>query len=184
MRLRRHARNAFVTGNIAGALSMATALLCARRQRSRPMAAANAVGHIWTGRHPALHAIAPTRRNAVIGLLLHQGASVFWAGFFEPLFGKRAERSTSAALAGGASVAAGAYITDYHIVAPRFRPGFEVSLPPPAIFLVYSALAAAFAASARLRGLRNHQVEDADERDESRHAERRPDAVVSSVERR
>jgi hypothetical protein len=184
MRLRRHARNAFVTGNIAGAFSMATALLCARKRRWRPTAAADAVSHIWTGRHPVMHAIRPTRRNVLIGLLLHQGASVFWAAFFEPLFGKRAERSTSAAIAAGASVAAAAYVTDYHIVAPRFRPGFEVALSGHALFLVYAALGASFAASARLRGLRYHQVEDADERDERRHAESSPDAVIAHVERR
>jgi hypothetical protein len=184
LRLRGYARNALVTGNIAGAFSMAAALLCARRRRWRPMAPANAVSHIWTGRHPAIHTVVPTRRHTVIGLLLHQGASVFWAGFFEPLFGKRAERSTSAAIAGGTFVATAAYITDYHIVAPRFRPGFEVALPPPSMFLVYSALAVAFAACARLRGLRNHQVEDADECDEGRHTERSPDALIAGVERR
>ncbi len=183
MRLSTHARNALVTGNIAGLVTMLTAVLCARRQRLRPAAPVNAVSHIWSGHSALRHALAPTRRNAAIGSVLHQGAAVFWAAFFEPLFGRRAERSSRAALLGGASIAAAAYVTDYHIVSPRFRPGYEVSLSNRSLFLVYAMLAGAFAASARLRGLRHHQVENHEERDERGHAERRPDAVIAPVER-
>ncbi|MGE5525361.1 MAG: hypothetical protein ACM3SS_16730 [Rhodospirillaceae bacterium] len=168
--LRTHARNAVTTGTVAGLASLATAVVCARRQHGRPAAPVNAVSHIWSGRHPLPHALAPTPRNALIGLLLHQGASVFWASFFEPLFGGRAERSTAAAIVGGISVSAAAYVTDYHIVSPRFRPGFEVSVTGRSLFLVYAARAAGFAAAARLRGLRHHQVENDDERHEGRNA--------------
>lgn len=178
-----HARNVVVTGNVAGLAAIATAVLSSRRQHARPKAPVNAVSHIWTGRAPLAHALAPSRRNAVIGLALHQGAAIFWAGLFEPLFGRRGERSTAAAIAGGASVAAAAYVTDYHIVPRRYTPGFEAALAPRALLLVYGALALGFAACARLRGLRHHQVENHHEREESGHAERRPDAVIAPVAR-
>ncbi len=177
---REQARNAFVTGTIGGAAALVPALL----RKRFPAAPVNAVSHIWSGRPAVMHAMKPTARNAAIGLLLHQGAAVFWAGIFEPLFGRAAQRSSAAAVVGGTAIAAAAYVTDYHIVARRFRPGFEVSLSGRSLFLVYAALGIAFAACARSRGLRDHQVRDRDEGDERQEAERGPDAVVQPVARR
>lgn len=115
---------------------------------------------------------------------MHHGASIFWATFFEALFGRRAERSSTAAIAGGATIAAAAYITDYHIVSDRYKPGFDAYLSDRSLFLIYAALAAGLAAAARLRGLRHHQIEDHDESEKRRNAERRPDPLVTVVERR
>jgi hypothetical protein len=125
-----------------------------------------------------------TAQDYIVGSALHHGACFFWSPFFEVLFGRRAEKSTCAALAGGATIATCAYVTDYHIVSERFKPGFEAHLSNRSLFFVYAALAAGFAVGARLRGLRNHQIEDHDEREESREAERGPDLVKAPEPRR
>jgi hypothetical protein len=181
--MRKIIRNSAVSGIVAGAASLATAMLCARLQRDPADAPVNAVSHIASGESPPREA-GPHRRNTIVGFALHQGAAIFWAAFFEALFGKRAEKSTKDALAGAIAVAAAAYVTDYHIVSQRFRPGFEVALTRRHLFFVYAALAAGFALCARLRGLHHHQKKDGDERDEGRDAERRPDAMIRPEERR
>jgi len=55
-----------------------------------------------------------------------------------------------AAAAGGAAVAAGAYVTDYYLVPKRFTPGFEKRLSGQSLALVYGALALGLAVSALL----------------------------------
>jgi hypothetical protein len=143
----------------------------------------HAVSHIYYDDEPESHeGLKPV--DAAIGTALHHGASIFWATFFEALFGKDAEESTPAALAGGATIAAAAYITDYHIVSDRYKPGFEAYLSDRALFLVYAGLAVGLAAGARLRGLRNHQIEDGDEREEGGKTQRGPDVVVAPEARR
>lgn len=72
-----------------------------------------------------------------------------------------------------------AYITDYHIVSDRFKPGFEAHLSNRSLFMIYTALAIGLAAGARLRGLYHHQIENRDERRERGDAERRPHPVVT-----
>jgi len=170
--------NCLVSGVVSGALSHAAAAAASARAHGRSDLPMHAVSHIAWNDHPASHrGDAPV--DAVIGTSLHYGSSIFWAGFFEALFGRRAERSTAGAVAGGAAIATAAYITDYHVVSDRFKPGFEAYLSPPALFTVYVALALGLAASARLRGLCNHQVENEQEGDKRGHAQRGPDVVVS-----
>jgi hypothetical protein len=137
-----------------------------------------AVSHMAWNDDPQSHRGTSTM-DGVIGGALHYGSAIFWAAFFEALFGRRAERSTAAAAAGGAAIAAAAYMTDYHVVPNRFKPGFEAYLSSRALLTVYAALAVGLAAAARLRGLCNHQVEDQYEGDKRRNAERGPDVVVT-----
>ena len=157
------------SGAVAAVASAAVAALCSRlenRHAARPL---NAVAHIYDGGAPP-RVDGPRHRNTFIGLALHAGASMWWAAFFEGLWGRLARRSTPSALVGGAAIAASAYLIDYHVVGPRFRPGFERFLSAPAMFAVYAALAAGLAVASRLGRLGDHQVEDRDERDERRHA--------------
>lgn len=176
--MKRFILNCLISGTAGGIVSHAVASLCGRRETGRSELPMHAVSHIAYDDRPDSHdGFDP--RDAVIGTALHHGACLFWAPFFEALFGRDAERSTPAALAGGATIAAAAYITDYHIVSDRFKPGFEAYLSKRSMFLVYAGLAVGFAAAARLRGLRNHQIEDHDEREESGKAERGPDPVVT-----
>jgi hypothetical protein len=179
----RFVRDIVISGAAGGILSHIASSLCSKRENARSELPMYAVSHIWwddaseghQGRNP---------KNAVIGTALHHGACFFWSTFFEALFGKDAEKSTTAAVAGGAAIAAAAYVTDYHVVSDRFKPGFEAHLSNRSMFAVYAALALGLAAGARLRGLCNHQVEDHHERDERRPAEARPDEVVAPEPRR
>jgi hypothetical protein len=181
--MKRFILTCLISGTAGGLLSHLAASICAHRETGRSELPMHAVSHIAWNDAPESHK-GRTLHNAVIGSALHHGACIFWATFFEALFGKRAERSTATALVGGATIATAAYITDYHIVSDRFKPGFEAYLSNRSLFIVYAALAAGLAVGARLRGLCNHQVEDRDERDERRESERGPDVVVTPVARR
>ncbi len=166
------------SGLVAAAASGVVASLASRRRNAT--APLNAVAHIYEGGRPAARD-GPGHRNTLLGAALHAGASLWWAAFYEGLFG-RARRSR-AALAGGACVAAAAYVVDYHVVGERFRPGFEKHLGPGGMLAVYAALGAGFALPA-LRRLRHHQPEDREERRERRPAERDPDRPIAVKARR
>ena len=194
MSVQRFIVNTLISGSVAGIASHLVASLCGRQESGRSELPMHAVSHIWYDDAPESHeGFKPV--DAAIGTALHHGACFFWATFFEALFGKDAERSTPAALAGGATIATAAYVTDYHIVSERFKPGFEAYLSDRSLFLVYAGLALGFAAGARLRGLRrqkmeglhglrHHEIEDRDEGEERWKAERGPDVMVAPEERR
>jgi hypothetical protein len=167
-----------VSGAVASFASAAAALAFSRlenRHAARPM---NAVAHIYDGGPPPARD-GEGRRNTALGFGIHTAASWWWALFFEALDDRHRN------LAGGAAIAALAYAVDYHVVGERFRPGFEAHLGPRSLFAVYAALAAGYALGAALdRRLDHHQVEDRDESDKRRPAERRPYRVVAPEERR
>ena len=111
----------------------------------------NAVTHIFDGGPPLPHD-GERNRNTVLGFGIHTAASLWWALFYQGLLGRHAERSAPRALGAGAAIAAIAYIVDYYVVGPRFRPGFEAYLSRRSLFAVYAALAGGFAASSLMRG--------------------------------
>ena len=176
--MKRFVVDCLISGLAGGVLSHAAVALRSRAEQGRTDVAMHSVSHIAWGDAPEDHR-GDAPHNWAIGTALHHGACVFWATFFEGLFGRQAERSTGAALVGGATIAAAAYVTDYHVVSERFKPGFDAHLSNRSLFLVYASLAIGLAAGARLRGLYRHQVENRDERDERRNPERRPHAVVT-----
>jgi hypothetical protein len=176
--MKRFILNCLVSGLGGGVLSQIVSAAYGRAERGRSDLPMHAVSHIAWGDDPESHKGRHTH-NFVIGTALHQGASLFWATFFEALFGGAAERSTGSALIGGATIAAAAYVTDYHVVADRFKPGFEAHLSNRALFSIYAALAIGLAAGARLRGLYRHQIENDEEREEGRHPQRRPGSVIT-----
>ena len=176
--MKRFVLNCLLSGAAAGMTSHVVAAAAGRVERGHSGLPMHSVSHIAWNDDPESHQ-GRHAQNWLIGSALHHGASVFWATFFEALFGKGAERSTSAALVGGATIAAAAYVTDYHVVSDRFKPGFEAHLSDRSLFLIYAALAGGLAAAARLRGLYRHQVEDDDKSNERRNAERRPGMVVT-----
>jgi hypothetical protein len=159
------------------------AALCSRAEHGRADLPMHAVSHMVWGDRPESHQ-GRHEYNELMGTLLHHGASIFWAAAFEGLFGKTAEQSTASALIGGTTTATAAYVTDYYVVSERLNPGFHAHLSPRSVFLVYAALALGLAAGARLRGLYDHQIENRDESNERRPAERRPDSVVTPEQRR
>jgi hypothetical protein len=176
--VKRFILDCLISGAAGGLLSHVVASAASRAERGRGALAMHAVSHIAWGDDPESHE-GRDPHNWIIGAALHHGASVFWATFFEALFGREAERSTGSALVGGATIATAAYITDYHVVSERFKPGFEAHISNRSLFMIYAALAVGLAAGARLRGLCRHQIKDRDKRDECRHAQARPDAVIA-----
>ncbi len=143
-------QTALRTGLIAGLVSGAAAAALSRLQTGRGAPAINAVSHIaWGGRPPAQAGTGG--RNYLVGAGLHIGASVFWATFFEGVFGRSARQRASHAWFGGGATAALAYLTDYHIVPRRLRPGMEAFLPRWALYGVYAALGAGFALAVQRR---------------------------------
>jgi hypothetical protein len=176
--MNRFVLNCLISGAAGGVLSHIAASICSHKEHGRSELPMHAVSHIAWGDAPESHK-GRTLHNGLIGSALHHGASVFWAIFFEGLFGPRAERSTSAALAGGAAIAAAAYVTDYHVVGDRFKPGFEAYLSDRSLLIVYAALGLGFAAAGRLRGLYDHEVKNRNEGDERRNPKRGPDTVVT-----
>jgi hypothetical protein len=171
-------RNAVMSGTSGALLSFVAAAVCSRIETGCALPALHAVSHIaWNDRPESHHGRKP--HNLLIGHALHHGASIFWAGFFETFFGRVAERSSTAAAIGGATIATAAFVTDYHVVARRFTPGFEGHVGNRSLFAIYAALAAGLALSARLRGLRHHQVENDNEGDERRHPQRSPQRVIA-----
>lgn len=167
----------------AGLASALVAMLFSRAENRHAARPLNAIAHIADGGSP------PARdghlhRNTALGFATHMAASVWWAVFFEALFGERARHSARGAMAGGASIAGAAYVVDYHVVSKRFRPGFERYLSRPAMLALYASLAVAFAATARLSRLHHHQVEDRDESEKRGQAKTGPDRVVPPEQRR
>jgi len=181
--VKRFVVDCLISGLAGGLLSHVAAAACSKVERGRSSLPMHSVSHIAWGDAPDAHQ-GQNRVDWFVGAGLHHGASIFWAAFFEGFFGKDAEKSTASAVVGGATIAAAAYVTDYHVVSERFAPGFEAHVSNRSMFAIYAALGVGLAASARLRGLYRHQVENRDERDERGNAERRPDTVIAPVERR
>lgn len=169
-----------VAAGLASALAAALFSRVENRHAARPI---NAIAHIADGGAPPA-SDGRSYRNTALGFATHMAASIWWAAFFEALFGHRARRSAREALAGGTSIAAAAYVVDYHVVSKRFRPGFERYLSGAGMLAVYASLAAGFALSARLSRLHHHQVEDRDESEKRGPAKTGPDRVVPPEQRR
>lgn len=143
------ARSATRSGAIAAGATALCAALGGKRDSGNAIAPINATSHIVWGESAGAVGNVDVR-HTVPGTVLHAGACVFWATFYEKLFGRAADRGDVAtALLGGAAVAAAAYVTDYHVVPKRLTPGWEARLSPRSLAAVYTVLAL----SLPLRGL-------------------------------
>lgn len=139
---------ALVSGTIAAMTTALAAALAGRREVGSYAAPLNATSHILWGDNAAIRN-RPTFKYTVTGLLLTHGATLFWATLYEKLFGRgisRPPRSPMTALAGGALVSAGAYLTDYHVVPKRLTPGYEMRVSGRALAGIFAALALGLAA--------------------------------------
>jgi hypothetical protein len=147
----RHRRSLIVrvllSGAAASVASASAAFACSRRENGHGTRPLNAITHIVDGGEPPAHD-GPSGRNTALGMTIHTGACLFWSLFFEALFGRQARRGPGKAITAGAAIATTAYVVDYYVVHPRFRPGIEAYLSSRAMFAVYAALGAGFAAAA------------------------------------
>jgi hypothetical protein len=142
------------SGALASAASAATAFACSYQENGHAARPINAITHILDGGEPPAHD-GNGRRNTALGLAIHTGACVFWGVIFEAIFGRHARRGVAQAAVAGATTAATAYVVDYYVVHPRFRPGIECYLSRRALLGVYAALGLGFAAAAVLTGRRS-----------------------------
>ena len=142
-------RGAAVSGAIAAGTTAATVAIAGARDSGSAVAPINATSHIaWGESAGSVEAV--DARHTLMGAALHLGACVFWASFYEKLFGRAADRGDVATgLLGGGLVAAAAYVTDYHVVPKRLTPGWEARVARRSLFAVYTVLAL----SLPLRGL-------------------------------
>lgn len=144
-------RHAIPAGTLSATVVALAAGALGKAQNGRAIAPINAISHMIWGEHAARR-VKPSFKYTGTGLALNEAASVFWAVVYEKLFGLAARRGNiGKALAGGAVVAAAAYVTDYHIVPKRFTPGFEKRLSRRSLFGVYAAMALSLGAGALLQ---------------------------------
>jgi hypothetical protein len=95
-------------------------------------------------------------KHTAVGSIIHFGTSLFWAVFYERFFGARHGRTAPArVIAEAAGTTAAAYVVDYYLTPPRFRPGFEKHLTPRSMVFVYVAFAAGLAAVTLARNSRS-----------------------------
>ena len=149
--LRHTLADALVSGAIASTAAAATAAARGARDSGSAIAPINATSHIvWGSEAGDVDRIRAT--YTLPGLALNAGAGVFWAMLYERVFGEVAERGDAArAIAGGAAVAALAYVTDYHLVPKRLTPGWEMRISRRSLALVFTALALALPVRGLLR---------------------------------
>ena len=146
-------QRAAFSGTVAALLSTLTLAVLGRREAGSSAAPINAISHWYWGKRAARQDDASVKYT-LPGYLTHHGASVFWAVFFERLFGRRARRDPATALATGAAVATLAAVVDYTITPKRLTPGYEARLSPPSLVVVYAAFAVGLALTEMTRGLR------------------------------
>lgn len=143
-------RHAVPGGTLAAAVVALTAGALGKIEDGRAIAPINAISHMLWG-DQAARRVKPSLKYTGTGLALNEAASVFWSVIYEKFFGLAARRGNVAkALAGGAVVAAAAYVTDYHIVPKRLTPGFEKRLSGRSLFGIYAAMALSLGAGALL----------------------------------
>jgi hypothetical protein len=142
----RHAlRDALVSGTSASVTSTAVLMACGAREAGHPLAPTNAISH-WYWGDRATRRDRFSWRHTVLGYATHHGASVFWAFFYEMLFGtRRAEKAATVALTEAAAIAGLACFVDYRLTPRRFMPGYERRLSRRSLGAVYAAFGAGLA---------------------------------------
>ena len=131
--------DALISGTVAGIATTAAAAAAARREGSPAVAPVNAVSHVLWGEE-AGHQDGVSARYTATGFATNHAACVFWAGVYETLR-RRVGGGIPGALASGPTVAALAYVVDYHLVPERLTPGYELRLSPAGLSAIYAALA-------------------------------------------
>jgi hypothetical protein len=160
-------RDGMVSGSVASLTSAAVLAIGSRIETGHAPATVNATSHWVWGDEAALHNGVSSDYTG-LGMLIHHGASVFWAVIYERLAGEAAERGSPGlpgvpgvpgltgspypALAAGLVGAGVASFVDYLCVPKRLTPGFEFRLSRPAIAAGYLAFGAGLAATSLLRG--------------------------------
>jgi hypothetical protein len=149
-------KRAIASGTISGLATAATTLVEGKRETGSFYAPLNATSHIIWG-DKAARQDNPSLKYTLTGFLLNHASAIFWALFYEKLFGRHSPehayvhgRIAPAPLAqpiiGAAAVTTAAYVIDYHLIPKRFTPGFEKRLPAKSLAAIFVTLAIGLAA--------------------------------------
>lgn len=125
------------SGLTSSAAVAVAAAICGRLEHGAALKPINGISHIlWGPQAGKVNTI--STKYTLAGLALNTAACGFWAWLYQ----RTSRASASEAAVGAMSVAALAYVTDYHLIPRRFTPGFELSLPRRSFPWIYAALAA------------------------------------------
>lgn len=117
--------------------------LCGQLENGDAIQPINDVSHITFG-DEAFAQRGASLKYTGSGLLLTKSFTASWAVLHEMLFGAYQDKgNVPVSLAGGAAVAACAYVLDYHVVPKRLTPGFEAHLSKRSLLAIYIVLALA-----------------------------------------
>jgi len=142
-------QDTFQTGSLAVVATPIVTALCGKAEGKTATAPVNAISHILWGDEAARHDESSLKYTAS-GVVLNTAAMAPWAALYEALPDSLVDRRHMAgSLAGGAAVAAAAYVTDYHVVPRRLTPGFEKRLSGLSLLAIYSTLAVSLALAGR-----------------------------------
>ncbi len=135
-------RNALIAGSIVSVFTLAAVALRGRADSGSAVAPINATTHVVYG--PEAGTIeAPDLGHTLPGLAINAGASVLWAGVYERLFGRMADRGDlGKAVLGGGVVAGLAYLLDYHLLPKRLTPGWEERVSGRSLAMIFAVMAA------------------------------------------
>ncbi|HEY8579707.1 MAG TPA: hypothetical protein VIL72_07470 [Beijerinckiaceae bacterium] len=136
---------ALVSGAVASVLTTLALMALARAYGKRVHQPTNATSH-WLHGRGAGRVEAVDAAHTAVGFATHHASAVFWALPFERWLTAR-PNATASEIAGAAAVTAVvAAVVDYGVVPRRVSPGWEETLPPRAIAVVYGVLALGLAA--------------------------------------
>ncbi|HEY0978183.1 MAG TPA: hypothetical protein VGE21_12000 [Flavobacteriales bacterium] len=146
-------KDTLATGAMATTATTTAVALLGRMECGSAAAPINAVSHMLWG-DEAADTETVDAKHTLAGAVLNAAAVTGWAGVHELMLPRHRAPSVERALMSGATTAALAYVTDYHVVPKRFTPGFEKRLSPLALVGVYAVLALALAAGSMSRQAR------------------------------
>jgi hypothetical protein len=125
---------------IAALVTTATVALCGKLENGDAIQPINDISHIVFG-DEAFAQHGASLRYTGTGLSMTKSLTASWAVLHEVLFGEyQDEGNVPVSLAGGAAVAAFAYLIDYHVVPKRLTPGFEEHLSKRSLLAIYVVL--------------------------------------------
>ena len=156
-------KDAVVSGSFAAVLSAAALSFCSQQEEGSAAGGLNGPSQ-WLWGEDEAYTREATLKHTAVGYAIHHSTSIFWATFYEHLFGrgrKRLEREVSNArvIAEAAAMAAAAYVVDYKLTPRRFRPGFEKHISGASMFAVYVAFGTGLALATLLRLARDEDEE-------------------------
>ena len=130
-----------VAGSIVCVATLAAAALRGRVDSGSAIAPINATSHIVFGSE-AGNVDVPSLKHTMLGVVINAGASVFWATVYQRLFDRVGQRGgVSTSVAGGAAVAALAYLVDYQLIPKRLTPGWEYRVSGRSLAMIFGAMA-------------------------------------------